>query len=318
MKKTINNILFDESLNKLFGYNKIFNNFATLYNNNKLPKIIILTGDKGIGKFTFIFHFINFVLSNQTRASYDKENFSIQFDSEIIKKIKSNVEQNFNYLGCEKPYNVSVDSIRELKLKLSKTPLNNLPRFNVIDDVELINLNSANALLKLIEEPSDFDYFFLINNKNNKVIETLFSRSIEFKIFLPLRDKKNIFNLIKEHLNLENNFSHYYLEYSTPGNLLKFDYILKELRIESLENFDDIIYNLLEGFKKAKSITYLNLIIFLIDIKFAEIIRTNNKNTLKTIEIKNKIVNLFYQYNNFNLNMLNVFNQYKVYLNHVR
>ena len=119
-------------------------------------------------------------------------------------------------------------------------------------------------------------------------------------------------------MNLENNFSHDYLEYSTPGNLLKFDYILKELRIESLENFDDIIYNLLEGFKKSKSINYLNLIIFLIDIKFANIISTNNKNILKTIEIKNKIVNLFYQYNNFNLNMLNVFNQYKVYLNHVR
>ena len=318
MKKTINNILFNESLNKLFGYNKLFNNFATLYNNNKLPKVLILTGDKGIGKFTFIFHFINYVLSKQARSSYDKENFSIQFDSEIIKKIKSNVEQNFNYLGCEKPSNVSVDSIRELKLKLSKAPLNNLPRINVIDDVELINLNSANALLKLIEEPSDFDYFFLVNNKNNKVIETLFSRSIEFKIFLSLEDKKSIFSLIKEHLNLENNFSHDYLEYSTPGNLLKFDYILKELRIESLENFDDIIYNLLEGFKKTKSINYLNLIIFLIDIKFANIISTNNKNILETIEIKNKIVNLFYQYNNFNLNMLNVFNQYKVYLNHVR
>ena len=225
MKKITNNISFDESLNKLFGYDKLFNNFVTLFNTNKLPKILILTGDKGIGKFTFIFHFINFVLSKQAESSYDMENFSIQFGSNIIKKIKSNVEQNYNYLGCDKQSNVSVDSIRELKLKLSKTPLNNLPRFNVIDDVELINLNSANALLKLIEEPSDYDYFFLINNKNKNVIETLFSRSIEFKIFLSLDDKKNIFKLIKEHLNLENNFLHDYLEYSTPGNLLKFNFL---------------------------------------------------------------------------------------------
>ena len=136
MKKITNNILFNESLNKLFGHDKLFNNFITLYKNNKLPKILILTGDKGIGKFTFIFHFINFVLSKQAKGSYDKENLSIQFDSENIKKIKSNVEQNYNYLGCEKSSNVSVDSIRELKLKLSKTTLNNLPRFNVIDDVD--------------------------------------------------------------------------------------------------------------------------------------------------------------------------------------
>ncbi len=318
MKKITNNISFDESLNKLFGYDKLFNNFVTLFNANKLPKILILTGDKGIGKFTFIFHFINFVLSKQAESSYDMENFSIQFGSNIIKKIKSNVEQNYNYLGCDKQSNVSVDSIRELKLKLSKTPLNNLPRFNVIDDVELINLNSANALLKLIEEPSDYDYFFLINNKNKNVIETLFSRSIEFKIFLSLDDKKNIFKLIKEHLNLENNFLHDYLEYSTPGNLLKFNFLFKELGIETLENFDNTIYKLLEGFKKTKNITYFNLIIFLIDIKFSEIIGANNENTLKIIEIKNKILDLLYQYNNFNLNMLNVFNQYKVYLNHVR
>ena len=34
----------------------------------------------------------------------------------------------------------------------------------VVTKEQLINLNSANALLKLIEEPSDFDYFFLVNN----------------------------------------------------------------------------------------------------------------------------------------------------------
>ena len=90
------------------------------------------------------------------------------------------------------------------------------------------------------------------------------------------------------------------------------------MRIGSLDNLDNTIYKLLEDFKKSKNITYINLIIFLIDIKFIEIMSINKKNTLKTIEIKNKIVNLFYQYNNFNLNMLNVFNQYKIYLNHVR
>ena len=93
-------------------------------------------------------------------------------------------------MKCEKPNVVSIDDIRQLKTKLSKTPLVNSSRFTIIDDIELINLNSANALLKLIEEPSDYDYFFLINNKCNKVIETLISRSLEFKIFLSSRAKK--------------------------------------------------------------------------------------------------------------------------------
>ena len=98
MKKTINNIFFDEGLNKLFGYDKLFNNFVTLFNTKKLPKVLILTGDKGIGKFTFIFHFINFVLSKQTKSSYDKENFSIQFDSDIIMGVEQKVIDEVNDL----------------------------------------------------------------------------------------------------------------------------------------------------------------------------------------------------------------------------
>ena len=64
-----------KNLNKLFGYDKLFNNFDQLFNNNKLPKVLILTGDKGIGKFTFIFHFINFVLSKQKEHHMIKKIF---------------------------------------------------------------------------------------------------------------------------------------------------------------------------------------------------------------------------------------------------
>jgi len=317
--KNTKNYIFPENIsNKLYGFNNLFNNFESLFKNNKLPKILLLTGDKGIGKFTFIFHFINFLLSKKNNFSYDKDNFAIQSNNEISNRIKVNIDQNFNYLGCEKPYNTTIDTIRELKLKLSKPPLNNFPRFNVIDDIEFINLSSANALLKLIEEPSNYDYFFLINNKNNKLIETLMSRSIEFKIFLSIEDKKNIFNSLKNYLKLENNYLHNYLHYGTPGNLIKFHRILEELNISSLDNFDNIIYLLLEGSKKNKNITYLNLIYFLIDVKFSEVLNKNNYNFIKIIDIKNKIVNLFYQYNNFNLNTINVFNQYKEFLNHVR
>ena len=128
MKNTKNYIFPENISNKLFGYNNLFKNFESLFKNNKLPKILLLTGDKGIGKFTFIFHFINFILCEKDNFSYDKDNFTLQSDNNILSKIKLNVEQNFNYLGCEKPYNTSVDSIRELKIKLSQPPLNNSPR----------------------------------------------------------------------------------------------------------------------------------------------------------------------------------------------
>ena len=48
-------------------------------------------------------------------------------------------------------------------------------------------------LLKLIEEPSENNYFILINNGRKKLIETIKSRAIETKIFLKTKVKKIYF-----------------------------------------------------------------------------------------------------------------------------
>ena len=42
----------------------------------------------------------------------------------------------------------------------------NLPRFIVIDEVEFLNENSANALLKTLEEPGTNNFFFFFNNQH--------------------------------------------------------------------------------------------------------------------------------------------------------
>ena len=226
MKNITNSNTEIKKSNKLIGYDDLFIKFEKLYLNKRLPKVILLSGDKGIGKSTFAFHFINYILSMNSKIPYDKDSFSINLNNETYKKIIINVEQNFNFFKCEKPNTVSIDDIRQLKTKLSKTPLVNTLRFTIIDDIELINLNSANALLKLIEEPSDYDYFFLINNKCNKLIETLISRSLEFKVFLSSKKKNQIFNYLKSYFEIEENFTHNYIQYTSPGNLIKFDPII--------------------------------------------------------------------------------------------
>ena len=48
----------------LFGYEHYFKSFIKLYLKNELPNIILLSGPKGSGKATFIYHFINFLLSH--------------------------------------------------------------------------------------------------------------------------------------------------------------------------------------------------------------------------------------------------------------
>ena len=53
----------------LYGYDYYFNLFLNLYKKNKLPSAILLNGQKGIGKATFAYHFINFLLSNDLITS---------------------------------------------------------------------------------------------------------------------------------------------------------------------------------------------------------------------------------------------------------
>jgi DNA polymerase-3 subunit delta' len=65
----------------------------------------------------------------------------------------------------------------------------------LIDNINLLNLNSVNALLKVIEEPNDNINFILINS-NKRVLATLKSRCINFKISLSQNQTTEIATMI--------------------------------------------------------------------------------------------------------------------------
>ena len=303
---------------KLFSVDNQFNTFISLYKNQNFPKVILLTGEKGIGKFTLMFHFINYVLSLNSEYSYNLDDLLINEKNAFYKRILINTEQNFNYIGSSKPNPATIEDIRNMKKKFSKSPLNNQPRFTILDDVELLNINAANALLKLIEEPSIYDYFILINNKKQKMIETLHSRSIEVKIFLENEQKNLIFNSLRNNFEIKNNYYDKYIKFTTPGMLVRFLSLFEKLKIKEEENFYDIISKFLDQFKKSKDTLFLDAINFLLDIKFSQLAMDKNAKVLEILETKKKLTNLFYQYRNFNLNSDTVFNQFKIYSNYVR
>ena len=48
---------------RLFGVEDYFNSFIKLYEKKELPNSILLSGPKGLGKSTFAYHIINYLLS---------------------------------------------------------------------------------------------------------------------------------------------------------------------------------------------------------------------------------------------------------------
>ena len=181
-----------------------------------------------------------------------------------------------------------------------------------------MNANSANALLKLIEEPSLNNYFILINNKKHKLLETLSSRSVEFKIFLNTDVKERIFKSLKNFYQLNDKFIDRYISFTSPGMLLRFSEIINILEINEINSFENNVLKIIESYKKNKNALYLDFIYLLIDIRFSKINTQNIENFLEISETKTKLINLIDQYAKLNLNSNNVYNQFKTYLGNVR
>ena len=104
---------------KLFGFNKIFKEFTNLYDLNKFPNKILFSGQKGLGKATFSYHLINFILSKDEEFSYELKNFSINNQNKSFKLIQNKTHPNFNLIDVmPEKMNIDINQIRQLIIKI--------------------------------------------------------------------------------------------------------------------------------------------------------------------------------------------------------
>ena len=121
--------------------------------------------------------------------------------------------------------------------------------------------------MKIIEEPSENNYFLLINNKTKPLLDTIKSRSLEIKIFLNENNRKKIIDLLIKNLDIELNLNLKNINL-TPGYFLKFNYLYKEYKISVEGDFIKNLTLLLNIYKKNKDIMFIDMILFLADYYF--------------------------------------------------
>ena len=276
------NLIPSENI-QLYGMNNFFNEIITLYNKKKLPTKILLSGKKGLGKSTLAYHIINHILSINEKFEYDSKKFIINKNNRSFKLLQNNTHPNFylvDLLSDKK--NIDVIQIREMINYTNKSTFNNMGRFILIDNIENLNKNSINALLKVIEEPNEDIFFILINNSEKYILPTLKSRCLTFKINLTFHDSLLITNQILNE-NIFDLINHDLINYyNTPGefiNLINFardkninlkDYTL----IKFLNLLIDNGYYKKNKFVKALLINFIELF-FLKEYKL-----TKSKNSL--------------------------------------
>ena len=261
----------------LFSHKEEFQKLINLYKNNNLPNKILFSGEKGIGKCTLAYHLINYILSSNEDFIYDLDNLKIIPDNKSFKLVQNKSNPNFILVDIqEEKKNIDISQIRNLILTLNKSSFNTKPRFVLIDNIELLNINAVNALLKILEEPNDNINFILINN-NKRILPTLKSRCLNFKIQLTSKQSTEIANKI-----LNNNYNEFLNEdlvnnYSTPGEILNLIDFANKNDIDLIEtNLKDFIKKIImeKLYKKNNSIK--NLIYSLMEFYFRKNVSVTN------------------------------------------
>jgi len=298
--------------NKLYGLDKHILQIVDLYEKNKLPNKILLSGKKGVGKSTLSYHLINYIFSKNEEYKYDLENLTFNEKNKSFKLINNNSHPNFYLIDLkEDKKNIDINQIRQMITYSQKSTFNNRPRFILIDNIEYLNINSVNALLKIIEEPADNIFFILIHNNSKNVLSTLKSRCLTFKIDLSFDETIKITNLIlKENLFdlINTDLINYY---NSPGDFVKLVNFAndKKINLKKITLVNLLSYLIENSFYKKDQITK-NLIISYFELYLFNLYKTsNNKNNI--LKVYNYFLKKIENVSKFNLDDESLFMEFK-------
>jgi len=313
MSKIVQKFTQSTKLISLDGY---FDEMVTLYEKKLFPKVLLLNGKKGIGKFTLVFHFLNYIYSRGEKTSYNIEDKLINKHSNFYNSLLKKTCLDVIFLQAEEGKNIKIEDIRNLKSILSRSSLSDSPRFTIIDDVEFLNTNSANALLKTLEEPTLNNYFILINNQQANLLETISSRCLKNNIYLNSDQRKKVIDhLVK--IN-EINISIDKIGILTPGVLISYAELSEKYNVEENEDISTKIHKILYAYKKDKNKLLISMSIFLVN-QFFYILLNKNKNKIDfLLNIKSIIVDKINDFIMYNLNINSVLNSIDLKLKNVR
>ena len=199
--------ILPQNNNYLIGQQEAEQLFLRAWKSQIMHHAWILTGPKGIGKATLAYRIARFIFSANDAAdtlqisdnspifqqvangSYPDlmvlERDYIETDrKKILSAIKKGEALDEDELaGMRRSAYIRVDDVRKVTEFLSKTSFNDGWRVVIIDSADDMNKNSANALLKILEEPPAKTILLLISHNIGTLLPTIRSRCAK----LPLR-----------------------------------------------------------------------------------------------------------------------------------
>lgn len=141
----------------------------------------ILSGPKGIGKATCAFKVAEKLFSIPQEAGLFGDAVSEPSeDDPEVRLIRAGSHPDLMVIEADQSKataSISVDQIRSVIPFLSHTPSRGSWRIVIIDALDEMNINGANAILKTLEEPPEKAIVMMINHRSKPVLPTIRSRA---------------------------------------------------------------------------------------------------------------------------------------------
>lgn len=169
----------------LFGHREAEATLLSAYRSSRIPHAWLIGGPPGIGKATLAYRFARFVLAHpepEGAAVQDGATLAVDGNDADARHIAAGshgallvLERTLNERGVLRTA-IAVDDARKTVGFFGATAAGGGWRICIVDTVDELNANSANALLKVLEEPPPRSLFLLLSNAPARVLPTIQSR----------------------------------------------------------------------------------------------------------------------------------------------
>lgn len=143
------------------------------YASGKLHHAWLIAGQKGIGKATFAFDVARELFMQSGGETPERVTQMVATGAHPNLKV---IRRAFNHKTGKFAANTGVDVVREAMRFFQTTAATKGMRVCIVDSIDDLNTNAANALLKTLEEPPTNALFLLICNQLGKTLPTIRSR----------------------------------------------------------------------------------------------------------------------------------------------
>src|SRR3979411_3106487 len=169
----------------LFGHREAETALLNAFRSGRIPHAWLIGGAQGIGKATLAYRMARFVLAhrNPLMPSVQRaETLAVDPSEPVARQIAAEahggllvLERGLNDRGVLRTV-ITVDETRETISFFGSTAAVEGWRVCIVDTVDELNPNAANALLKILEEPPRQSLFLLVSHAPARVLPTIQSR----------------------------------------------------------------------------------------------------------------------------------------------